>query len=294
MSGRSVRGKQHAANDMPIQDAIAFTPRSGPSEAVVLAISDGHGSRACFRSGIGARLACEAALESFVRLAHPPRSGARFPQLDAGARRRLTGAWRERVQWHLRRNPFRESEVHALDAGARAPRGAVLSNPYLAYGATLLAVVVTAVYAAYLQIGDGDLLVRTSHGRTRRILPRDEPFAATETESLCSPQAWRDVRSCVQPHDGAPPTLILASTDGYANSFRTDADFLQIAQDYEHLIAAEGFEAVVGTLERHLHETSAQGSGDDITLGVIALAGASSIARTSHDAVQCVISGRTT
>jgi len=293
VSGRSVRGRQHAANDVPLQDAIAFAPHCGPSVAAVLAISDGHGSPKCFRSDIGARIACQTALETFARLAHSTSSGARFPKLDAGAHRRLTGAWRERVQRDLDRVPFTDSELHALDAPGRSAREAVLCNPYLAYGATLLAVVVTAVYAAYLQIGDGDLLVRSSQGRTRRIFPRDDSFAATETKSLCSPQAWRDIRSCVQPHDDAPPALILACTDGYANSFGTDADFLQIAQDYEHLIAVEGFEPVADALEQYLDDTSTEGSGDDITLGVIAFAGASSIARASHDTLQPLASGRT-
>lgn len=30
---------------------------------------------------------------------------------------------------------------------------------------------------------------------------------------------------------GAPPTLILAATDGYANSFHNETSFQQVAQD---------------------------------------------------------------
>jgi hypothetical protein len=60
--------------------------------------------------------------------------------------------------------------------------------------------------------------------------------------------------------------LILASTDGYANSFKTDADFLQIGQDYLDLLRRGGIARVAHELPAFLEEASKLGSGDDITL----------------------------
>ena len=63
--------------------------------------------------------------------------------------------------------------------------------------------------------------------------------------------------------------MILASTDGYSNSFVSDSDFLMIGQDYLQMIRTEGIDKAEKELARFLDQTSAEGSGDDVTLGVI-------------------------
>lgn len=70
----------------------------------------------------------------------------------------------------------------------------------------------------YLQLGDGDLLTVAASGEVER------------------------------------PPLILAATDGYANSFRDETSFHQVAQDLWGMVR---------------DEASRQGSGDDITAGLI-------------------------
>ena len=68
---------------------------------------------------------------------------------------------------------------------------------------------------------------------------------------------------------GAPPALILAATDGYANSFRDEAGFQQVARDLWAMLRDEGVEAVQSNLKDWLNEASQQGSGDDITVGIV-------------------------
>ena len=68
---------------------------------------------------------------------------------------------------------------------------------------------------------------------------------------------------------GAPPALILAATDGYANSFRNEASFQQVARDLWAMVRDERLEPVQSNLENWLNEASRQGSGDDITVGVL-------------------------
>ena len=62
---------------------------------------------------------------------------------------------------------------------------------------------------------------------------------------------------------------MLAATDGYANSFRDEASFRQVARDLWEMIRDEGVAAVQPHLKAWLNEASRQGSGDDITVGMI-------------------------
>jgi hypothetical protein len=150
-----------------------------------------------------------------------------------------------------------------------AARTTVETKPLLAYGATLLVVLVTHAFILYVQLGDGDILTVTETGEVSRPLARDEQLFANETTSLCAANAWRDLRIGFQALVGMPPALILLSTDGYANSFRDDAGFLKVGADLLEMIRAEGLDQVNENLAGWLTEASQTGSGDDITLAVI-------------------------
>jgi hypothetical protein len=66
-----------------------------------------------------------------------------------------------------------------------------------------------------------------------------------------------------------PPALILLATDGYANSFRTDQDFLKVGSDMLEMIRRDGWQYVKNRLNGWLAEASQLGSGDDITVGLM-------------------------
>ena len=100
-------------------------------------------------------------------------------------------------------------------------------------------------------------------------MPVDEHLFANETASLCLPKAWRDFRVQLEVFSSNRPALIMVSTDGYANSYRDDAGFLKVAPDILAMIRSAGTETVRAELGGWLAETSAEGSGDDITLGLI-------------------------
>ncbi len=65
--------------------------------------------------------------------------------------------------------------------------------------------------------------------------------------------------------------MILISTDGYSNSFRTEAGFLAIGSDYLNMVRQSGLMCVSDQLEGILANTSRGGSGDDISLGILKL-----------------------
>jgi len=177
--------------------------------------------------------------------------------------------WLAAVQSDLENNPFTEAELATLgqDEGAEG-RAAVASSPELAYGATLLAAAATDRVLLYLQLGDGEILSVTAQGTTTRPLPPDDRLIANQTTSLCQPEAWKDFRSAWVT-SGALPSLVLLSTDGYANSFRSDEDFLKIGQDYLNIIREQGISSLADELPAILTEATQQGSGDDISLAIL-------------------------
>jgi hypothetical protein len=281
--GASVRGAAHARSGLPNQDAIAWAPadagaedgfgeESAGSAALVMAVSDGHGSAKCFRSEIGAQLAVAAALAVAREL---PLSVAEVTDLATLqiAAEEMVWRWRAAVDADLLAHPISDAELDGVER--KAGTGAVRTlerAPWLAYGATLLAVLATDAFVVYFQLGDGDILTVSAEGEVRRPLAGDPRLFADETTSLCARDAVQQFRVGLQLlGEGAaqPPALILLSTDGYANSFRTDAGFVKVGADLLETVRSEGLETVDGCLASWLHEASAFGSGDDVTVGIV-------------------------
>uniref|UniRef100_B8HT04 PPM-type phosphatase domain-containing protein n=1 Tax=Cyanothece sp. (strain PCC 7425 / ATCC 29141) TaxID=395961 RepID=B8HT04_CYAP4 len=274
--GRSVIGAMHQRTGQPNQDALAW--RSDSSLPLILAVADGHGSAKSFRSHRGSELAVQIAVEEmgkFLSLHSSEQwTEQAIAQMAELARetlpQHLVQTWQSTVLADYQSHPFRAAEWSHLQA--REPglgEAEVRDNPLLAYGSTLLAVAVTDAFLLYLQLGDGDILQVDRQGTTQRALAKDSRLIANVTTSLCTEAAWREMQIQVLPLTEQPPRLILLSSDGYANSFVSEADFLQTGRDYLRWLEAEGMAAVMNQLDGILSETSQQGSGDDITLGMI-------------------------
>lgn len=280
-SGQTVKGASHVRTGLNNQDAIRWWPNwpeFGLGPPLILAVSDGHGSAKSFRSHIGADLAVNLAMEVLKQFFHwdeqPDELNANISMINDVEQKRLTATlvnrWQEAVENELEEKPFTSDEWASLEKeDGPAARQAVENNPTLAYGATILAVVVAEHFILYLQLGDGDILCVDTYGKTTRPFPRDEKLIANETTSLCLPNAWQEVQVSLVPYSENPPALILVSTDGYSNSFRSESDFLMIGQDYREMLRSTGMDGVQKQLTSILEENSQQGSGDDITLGII-------------------------
>ncbi|MGO9531821.1 MAG: protein phosphatase 2C domain-containing protein, partial [Syntrophobacteraceae bacterium] len=172
--------------------------------------------------------------------------------------RRIVERWTEVVKDDIQKKAFTDEEADE-----------VLGNPLLAYGATLLTALVTDDFILYLQMGDGDILVVSETGDVSRAIAKDSDLIANETYSLCMTNAPRFFRFGFQPLSNALPALIMLSSDGYSNSFRTEEDFFKAAKDILEIARTEGEGAILQDLGTWLKDTSEQGSGDDITLGAI-------------------------
>jgi serine/threonine protein phosphatase PrpC len=273
MIGETVRGATHRRSGTPNQDAILLVRESSVGLPLILSVSDGHGSDKCFRSDRGSRFAVAVGAELMREIFGNGRA-AEAPLPDAKTGEALAAEfarrWNAAVDADLAREPLKAEELDRLEAkdGARA-RKMVEANRRLAYGATTLTVGLTDSFAAYLQLGDGEIITVSETGEVARPLPEDARLLANETTSLCSDAAARDFRFACLPLTDPPPALILVTTDGYANSFADDAGFLKVGSDLLSMLRADGFDAVNRSVKGWLEEATRIGSGDDCTLGVI-------------------------
>jgi serine/threonine protein phosphatase PrpC len=274
VTGASVRGYSHERLRLPNQDAIRWRPDAGAGEALLVALSDGHGSAKSFRSAVGSKLAVELAValisegNDFPNLPNP---SAIKRLAEDQIPRGLVRSWRKAVQTHFDQNPFTEEERELLKQRVgETGLNDMDTNPLMVYGATLLLTLVTCEFALHLQIGDGDILVVDGEGNVCKPVPSDNRLMANETTSLCAENAWKDFRLAFSMHLNSPPRLIMLSTDGYSNSFATEEGFLKIGTDIASMISDGKWEDVSKNMRKWLEDASREGSGDDITLGIIA------------------------
>jgi len=270
----SVQGANHARGGLGNQDAVRLKNPSDSDDFLVLAVADGHGSARSFRSDRGSALAAECALKElrrFVRRLGPdaPLSRVRN-QAKAFWPRALLAAWKQAVREDLTAKPFTLFEFAAFPEPPPVPKPGVELpiTAYLAYGATLITVAITHRYILYSQLGDGDILTVRTDGSVSRPWPRRHEFMANQTVSLCSHHAFEEFQIRVDALRGPMPALIMLSTDGYANCFGDDEGFYKVGSDFLSYLRAEGTDFVGDKLEEWLRQSSHDGSGDDITVGL--------------------------
>lgn len=272
ISGATVRGAIHARDGRPNQDAIAWHVPADSRRPRILAIADGHGAPLHFRSHRGSRLAVRSAV-NVLRTFSQRVDGqglAAIRQRAADLPEELVHAWTVAVDEDMVRRPLSERELES--ARLRVSPAALerlLADQAIAYGSTLLAAVFAQEYSLFVQLGDGNIVEVDAGGRPQAPpLPADPHLYANQTTSLCSPEAWSHVRVCLQAVTQDSPRFVMLSTDGYANSFADYAGFSLAASDLCALSGELGLLELTRALPDWLHATSAQGSGDDISVGL--------------------------
>jgi Protein phosphatase 2C len=277
----SVQGASHEYRGQGNQDAVRLKNPSGAEDVLIVAIADGHGSARSFRSDRGSALGAECALRElrrFIRRLGPdaPLSRVRNRAMHQWPKT-LVAAWKSAVRADLAARPFTFLEFAAYPEPPPVvkPGEELPVTAYLAYGATLLTVAITRHYILYFQLGDGDILTVQADGVVTRPLPKRHEFQANQTVSLCSHHAHGEFQIRVDAlRGGTAPALIMLSTDGYANCFGDDGEFFKVGADFLSYLRAEGSAFVGEKLESWLRQSSRDGSGDDITVGLAARANA--------------------
>ncbi len=273
--GETVPGASHIRAGIPNQDAILQLRESNRFAPLILSIADGHGSAKCFRSDRGSRFVVKKAAQIVGEFLDVRRGNFDLAEIENKGNdylpKELVKKWKKTVEYHLKNNPFTEEELKTLEekSGTQG-RKLVEENPSLAYGTTSLTAAIEENFILYLQLGDGDVLNVSPAGEVTRPLPEDARLFANETTSMCTPNAEKNFRFFVQkisPEN--QPALVMLSTDGYINSFSEEAGFLKAGSDFLEMLGAEGFDFISENLKTWLEETTATGSGDDTTVGII-------------------------
>ncbi len=267
--GASVRGASHIRSKLPNQDAIHWHAPAHREDCLIVAISDGHGAPRYLRSHKGAKFAVKLAVEILKEFAAGQDAAAELATLpdhaDGRLPRTLVRTWQSTVRHDLAAHPFTATEQLLWSEQQRNGD----EDPMRAYGATLLAALITPQYLLLLQLGDGDILIVDSAGRVMRPpLPHDPRLIANQTTSLCGSTAWQDMRAYFQPFSTRPPALVMLATDGYSNSFADENGFIAAATDILEAIRTLGSHQTRIQLPNWLRDTSKAGSGDDISVGL--------------------------
>lgn len=256
--GGCVRGASHIRKDMPCQDALRV---ESTKHYLIVGMSDGHGSSACPYSDEGAKAAVDTACDVFSGIF----DGKSDPFLtissnkDIWLPKQIEKKWKSAVavvhEAHNREDNF----------------------SYELYGATLLTLVIADNFAFALQLGDGDILSIEAAGdndvNVDWIIPPDGNLGP-ETNSLCQEKCWQYMKTKMihLPEDYSAPGdgfMFMLSTDGYTNSFYNNEGFKKAGADFYKLWQDEGLNYIAENIDAWLEESSAQGSGDDISLALV-------------------------
>jgi serine/threonine protein phosphatase PrpC len=261
--GCSCRGASHVRAGKPCQDAYAvWSGATAAAPSLIAAVADGHGDRQHDLSEIGAALATRVAVQELLQQVP---GAALYDSLESVERAfsesfptQVTRRWVEAVQEDA------GSRLGAVDVSGEE---AILRR----YGTTLLTARVSPRLLMLGKIGDGDVLMVRPDGRIESPLGGESDLVGLSTHSLSSRQAVLRWKTGVVPR-GMGGILLLA-TDGLSDSFggSEHTEFQRFLGSVQDRIQEFGIGEVARFIPQWLTMYSERGSGDDITLVLIAV-----------------------
>lgn len=291
----TVRGHLHVMNEFPCEDSSSsFSAENGRYHIAIVA--DGHGSKSCFRSDYGSKVATEVALDCLQQFAEATLASEeleeRFykdifsnPRYRHMTVRRLTDTilaeWHDRVLEDYKNNPPTLEEM-----GESATEYQNGKNPAHIYGTTLIAALKMSQCLILLHQGDGRCDVFYEDGSVDQPIPWDSRCEDTATTSLCDEDAAERFRSCVLNLAEKPVIACYVGCDGVEDAYRDTYEGLGgshvlmggVHAFYKYLtcqIVQMGDEAFKSWLPDFLAKFSADGifsrsgSGDDVSVSGI-------------------------
>ncbi len=261
----SVMGKTHTKLKIPNQDAVLSEILD--DDILVSVVADGHGSRKCTRSHLGAKFAVEAAIETVKSIKGDLLKDDTLNTRAIGKylTKRLIKSWRVKIDDDLDMSPI---ELDELDLSAKEKKE-IKKNPYISYGSTILMVIFIKEFIVCYQLGDGDILFVSKANNVTKPIKRDTRHIANDTTSLCLHKPEKEFKIKVFRDLNAVLQMIILSTDGYSNSFSSESGFFKVGSDIFDMIKEDGFTVIEENLKEWIEETSNQGSGDDTSVSII-------------------------
>lgn len=252
-------GATHQLSGAPNEDAVAVHPPSGRSPAVVLAVSDGHGCLACFRSDVGSRIAVSVATDlgpGFLAetVGLPPAQIVSRAELELVPA--IVAEWRAQVYLHA---GLKQTYVEGDFADQT-------DDVLIPYGATLIMALLNEEVSLLLQIGDGEALTVFQNGQVHAPIPPDERLTSEQTTSLCLADAETSFRIALHAQSELP-ALVVLSTDGYGDSFEHPAWRQAVGRSLLDRAAEHGADWIQQRVGSWLFD-SAEAGGDDVTVAI--------------------------
>ena len=279
--GRSVQGASHIRSGTECQDS--YKKKVCDDGTIILSVADGHGSKSCPFSKQGSKIAVNvfcSVIENLYEgyagnleqlLTYLNREG------DTRISKSIDAEWKKRIMECHKKH---KREISSLENGEED-----LMSVYKQYGTTLLGLLITKTFVFAFQLGDGDICYAHEDGLEMVIEP--EKILGVETHSLSRENAWEKAITGVRRInvEDSLPAMFSLSSDGFANSHKSEDEFRTTIIDYLKMINEHGAKAVEDNLPSWLSETSSMGCGDDITM-LIAYFASDEIPETSPETAE--------
>jgi hypothetical protein len=118
-----------------------------------------------------------------------------------------------------------------------------------------------------VQIGDGNVVTVDSAGVFSMPVPACDKCVGNTTTSLCEENAINDFRHS---YSGTPPAAVLIGTDGIDDCFAGAEKLYDFYRVILSSFAEKDEDAAKSELFDYLPRLSEKGSGDDVSIGMIA------------------------
>lgn len=264
----SCRGASHRRSERPCQDASAILAgASFDTPFILAAVADGHGDRRHDLSHIGAHLAVQTAIHVLAMPAHLHLKGGDESEPDAAStvERRIT----EMVTECWKRAVEKDAKERSGDLSLE--NGGDNGEIFIRYGTTLLATSISGRTIFTARIGDGDIAMLRPDGRIEYPVPPDDALVGTVTNSIASRSALTMWRSATIPREEGG--YMILATDGLSDSFggSESHEFEIFLRSLQERVEEYGIERVARSIPAWMERYSELGSGDDITIAMIAI-----------------------
>lgn len=244
---KSLEGSSHKGTGLPCQD-FSLCERfetNQKKEVIIMAISDGHGSKTYVRSHVGSQLACTIAInmtKQFVEenydelidkgkhiVSYTPDLGIPQDELLQELFSSIHFLWLEEITRESNDNPFTDEEKSKLGN----------NDIRLAYGCTLIVCVKTSDFLFAFQIGDGRLFSISCCNEWTQPVPWDSACEDNITTSLCEDNPVERFRYYIDSRNAQPYAIFMCSDgieDCYSGSHDGNFSSEKLIVDYSEVL----------------------------------------------------------
>lgn len=265
-------GETHKKKNLVCQDFSACEEKENYRLVVVC---DGHGGADYFRSDRGSRFAAEAfcaCVDNADFLAQIEALDTFTSDIDAVIQqfiKSVIARWNSAVDRDLKGNPFTEDELQGVSEKAKK-RYENSERTQSAYGTTLIGFVFSDRFCFGVQIGDGKCIVVNRQGQFSEPIPWDDNCFLNITTFISDENAFSEFRYWYGSSIFSSfPIAVFLGSDGIDDSFagigKLKDFYLLILKN----LASSDTDEAITDLEDYLPVLSAQGSGDDMSLGIL-------------------------